>query len=68
MNGCHNRKPFKDFVPGQDGYFMDGLTRYPKIVPVRFRMSRECNYTHTALGQADKGCDGCTWRTTAPHL
>jgi len=61
-NGCHDRKPFKESVPVQDGHFMDGVTRTPRMVSSPFRMSKACEYTKTTLGQADKGCTGCKWR------
>lgn len=64
VNGCHNRKPFKTITPMQDGWYMDGVTRTPRMVAVPFRMSPECNYTHTDLGQADARCQGCSWRHT----
>ena len=54
-NGCHDRKPFKESVPVQDGHFMDGVTRTPRMVSSPFRMARDCQYTKTTLGQADKG-------------
>lgn len=60
-NGCHNRKPFKESVPVQDGYFI-GVTLTPRMVAAPFRLTRDCQYTKTALGQADKGCTGCQWR------
>jgi hypothetical protein len=25
-------------------------------------MATDCQYTHTALGQADARCHGCSWR------
>jgi len=62
MNGCHNRAPYTRVTPAADGYFMDGYTRTPRMVAMPFRMSPECNYTETELGQADKQCQGCKWR------
>lgn len=59
LNGCHNHKPFRTSYPAQDGWFMDGVTRTPKMVPVKFRMAPDCQYTKTALGAADKRCEGC---------
>ena len=61
-NGCHNRKPFKEFVLVADGFLMDGRTHAPQIVASPFRMARNCQYTKTTLGQADKGCTGCKWK------
>lgn len=59
---CHNRAPFQPKLPVQDGWFMDGFTRTPRMVAVPFRMSALCNYTHTELGQADGRCTGCRHR------
>ena len=61
-NGCHNRAPYKSFLPVQDGWYMDGHSRTPRMVSVPFRMDPNCNYTHTELGQADARCLGCRWR------
>ena len=60
--GCHNRPPFRSVLPVQDGFFMDRVTRVPRMVAAPFRMSPDCQYTKTALGQADKGCTGCKHR------
>ena len=60
--GCHNRAPFKTSTPVQNGWWLDGVTRYPKMHAQPFRMSPECQYTHTELGRADKRCNGCRWR------
>jgi hypothetical protein len=32
------------------------------MVPMPFRMAPDCQYTQSELGQADKRCDGCTWK------
>lgn len=60
--GCHNRQPFKESVPVQDGFFMDGVTRTPRMIASPVRSTKPCQYTKTALGQADKGCSGCKLR------
>jgi len=31
-------------------------------VSMPFRMSPDCNYTTTALGEKDEKCQGCSWR------
>lgn len=62
-NGCHNRGWFRTILPVQDGWYMDGATRVPRMVGSPFRMARDCQYTKTALGQADPGCVGCRWRS-----
>ena len=60
--GCFNRPQYRNMLPVQDGWWMDGQTRVAKMVPSSFRMSAECQYTHTALGQADPKCVGCKHR------
>lgn len=69
MNGCHNREPFKAEMVVQDGWSPGAFdseraitTRSPRMVKVPFRMAQDCRYTHTDLGKADKGCDGCRWK------
>lgn len=59
---CHNRAPYARVLPAQSGWYLDGTTRTPRMVAMPFRMSEECNFTTTELGQADKGCAGCKWR------
>jgi hypothetical protein len=63
--GCHNRAPYMRTIAAQDGWYMDGHTRTPRMVPMPFRMSQTCNYTTTELGRADTRCTGCTWRAAA---
>lgn len=65
MNGCHNRKDFRPSYPAQDGWYMDGVTRTPRLVPVKFSMTKDCQYTFTELGQKDAGCLGCNRRKEA---
>ncbi|MDD0837895.1 hypothetical protein PSQ40_04855 [Curvibacter sp. HBC61] len=61
--GCYNRAPLGQLViPAQDGHFTDGFTRYPKLKPIHFRMEKDCVYTTSELGKADKKCEGCRWR------
>lgn len=61
-NGCHNRAAYKTRVMVQDGWYMDGYTRLPRMIEVPFKMSNDCQYTKTELGKADKRCDGCKHR------
>ncbi len=61
-NGCFNRPPFRTVMPAQDGWYLDGTTRTPRLVAIAHRMAQECQYTHTDLGQADAGCAGCKHR------
>jgi len=46
----------------QDGWWLDGQTRVAKVVATPFRMTPECQYTHTALGREDHKCVGCKHR------
>ena len=62
-NGCHDRAPYRKSVPVQDGWFMDGVTRTPRMVSIPAVMAADCRYTHSGLGQADSRCVGCKWRT-----
>jgi len=64
--GCHNRKPYRAVQPVLDGYIAtnvaDRFAVMPEVKTIPFRMSLECNYTHTELGQGDPKCAGCSWR------
>lgn len=66
MYGCYNREPLKDKVWVQDGWFDTEIngehTIAPAVVMLPDPMTKHCNYTHTELGQADKGCVGCKHR------
>lgn len=63
--GCHNRPDFVERFAVQDGWvhgYMSGHTRVAIMRAAPFTMARECQYTKTALGQADPKCDGCRHR------
>ena len=67
LNRCHNRRPFVPTVEVQDGWIrtsmrLDVVSRVGRVVEVPCRMTPDCQYTHTDLGQADKGCAGCKHR------
>ena len=62
MNGCHNRPTFRAVMPVQDGHYLDGTTRTPRMVASVFRMAPDCQYTLSALGRVDSGCTDCKWR------
>ena len=62
-NGCHDRRPLRTTQVVQDGWFMDGVTRVPRMVSIPAVMAADCRYTHNGLGQADSRCVGCKWRT-----
>lgn len=61
-NGCHNRPPFCRVTPVQDGWFLDGDTRVPRMAPSPHRMTADCQYTLSDLGATDAGCTGCKWQ------
>lgn len=71
-NGCYNRADYAPVILMQDGWIeqaltADTVTRIPRMVPVKFKMSNRCEYTATSkLGQADPRCVGCSRR--APKL
>lgn len=60
--GCYNRLEYRKMLPVQDGWWLDGQTRVAKMVASPFRMTAECQYTRTALGQTDSKCAGCKHR------
>ena len=63
--GCHNRAPYADRVLlGPEllmecGEVIEINRSYPHV------MTKDCVYTTSALGQADKKCHGCKWRKVA---
>lgn len=61
-NGCHNRPEYRAVQPMQDGWYLDGTTRTPRMVAVLHRMAKDCQYTLSDLGRVDSGCVGCKWR------
>lgn len=62
QHGCHNRPSYKPATVVADGWRSDGETRTAKLVSVPFRMAKDCQYTKSALGRADKACQGCKHR------
>lgn len=60
--GCHNRKPFRELLEVQDGYYAAKGTKAPRWVYKPFKMQPLCQYTQTELGRVDKGCTDCQWR------
>jgi hypothetical protein len=72
LNGCHNRKPFKRMVSLSATYTLvvssEGVHHHVIAEAVQewpFVFTRECVYTKSELGQADKGGIGCNWRQDA---
>lgn len=61
-HGCHNRQDLKTSAIVQDGWWMDGTTRYPRMVSVPVPMTKDCQYTR--LNPADPACTGCRHHNT----
>ncbi len=58
-NGCHNRPDYVANIEQQDGWVCHATRR---MVMTPQRMAKDCQYTKTDLGKADKGCNGCKWK------
>ena len=64
LYGCFSRAPLRSGDPVQDGWFIDGVTKVPKLVGLPFRMKRDCQYTLDPLvGSQDQRCTGCRWKS-----
>lgn len=62
-NSCHNRAPFKPWLMVQNGWYMDGFTRAPRMETFPFRNTVACVYSADPLiGSKDAGCAGCRWK------
>ncbi len=57
-----NRGEFKSFTVVADGYFMDGVTRAPRMVAMPFRMSPDCEFQKSDIYQYPD-CIGCSLKT-----
>lgn len=71
--GCFNRAPFKPVTVVPDGNHAvrhyelpktDNAIMWPKLRAIPFRMTPDCQYTKTTLGQRDPGCVGCKHKET----
>ena len=62
--GCHNHPPHKHGYLAQDGWFLDGVTRTPRMVKVKDAMSKDCQYSKST---PDERCTGCKWRADAAN-
>ena len=62
--GCHNRKPMRDTAVVQTGWsvFVRPDAEVRMVATIPDPMSKDCRYTHTALGQSDAKCHGCKHR------
>ena len=54
--GCHDRKPFHEWLTVQNGYKQDGTRN---MIEVPFVTNDVCNYTKTDAGRVDERCSGC---------
>lgn len=56
MNGCYNRKEFVS-----TSLLRDGADSHHRPIYHWFNntSTKECQYTSSALGLVDKGCEGC---------
>lgn len=57
--GCNGRDPLRSRREVQRGWTDDGRRH---MQPIPDPMTKECQYTFTALGRVDPGCLGCEWR------
>ena len=60
--GCHNRAAYRPAEAVQDGNYLDGYTRTPRMIAVPHVMTTDCQFTHTELGKIDAKCAGCLWK------
>lgn len=58
-NGCFNRAPYKNLMTINEVRGPHGVL----VNAIPFRMSPDCQYTKSELGQKDPRCDGCSWRS-----
>lgn len=56
-HGCHNRPPLRTRAMVQDGWFLDGVTRMPRMIAIPDPMTKECQYTK--LNPKDERCKNC---------
>jgi len=56
LNGCHNHAPYKDSF---GSFGIDPEYGFIRWFEVQNPNSKDCQYRHTDLGKADKGCQGC---------
>jgi len=62
LNGCHNRPPFATHYKVGVRPAIAGGVIFEVPVMQANTGSKDCHYTHTALGQADPGCAKCIHR------
>ena len=62
--GCYNRRPhLAATAVTRMVHWGSKVWAERELIPNRGE--RHCQYTKTALGQADPGCRGCSWRDDA---
>lgn len=59
--GCWNREPFATY---QISHGVDSQTGQIIRTEVQNRMTPDCQFTKTALGQVDAKCAGCKHKST----
>lgn len=57
--GCHGRRDYVASYPVQDGHYLDGYTRTPRMVSQPTFGKRDCQFTLSELGRDDARCEGC---------
>lgn len=63
--GCHNRKPFTThYQVGVRPVLVAGVVKEIPVLQANIG-SKDCNYTHTALGKTDAKCAGCKHKVEA---
>lgn len=58
LHGCHNRRPLATRAVVQNGWYMDGTTRAPRMESIPVPKSRDCKHERR---QTDPGCTACKW-------
>ena len=57
MYGCYDRSTLAENLLVQDGWIWK--YREPKLKTIKVEMTKDCQYTKTALGIKDDKCKGC---------
>ncbi len=72
-NGCYDRAPLAETVIVQTGwtdYIRDGYGMPHRVAThaeIPNPMAKDCQYTKTAEGKADKRCMKCIWNINKPE-
>ena len=57
-NGCFDRAPLRTTAIVQDGWYMDGVTRTPRMISIPDPMTKTCQYSKDDKYD-DQACTGC---------